>query len=87
MIVAYVSGPYVRTVVQNAAGPEEDVVLSVRLAPAAVEWDFPRLIVLADGTRGPLVGVRSDVPVLQLDWPVGKTNGAPPSCRRGASFF
>lgn len=67
MIVAYVSDPYFRTVVQNAAHPEEDVVLSARLAPAAVEWGFPRLILQADGTQAPLMGVRSGVPVMQLD--------------------
>jgi len=67
MIVAYVSDPYLLTVVRNAAHPEEDVVLDPGLAPAAIEWGFPRLVIQADGTDRPLVGVRSDVPIMRLD--------------------
>lgn len=67
MIVAYVSDPYLLTVVRNAAHPEEDVVLDPRLAPAAIEWGFPRLVIQVDGSDGPLVGVRSDVPIMRLD--------------------
>ena len=53
MIVAYVSDPYLRTVVARAAHPEEDVILDPQLIPSAVEWGFPRLVVYSDAAGGP----------------------------------
>lgn len=67
MIVAYVSDPYLRSVVQQAAHPEEDVVLDPELAADAIEWGFPRLVVYSDAAGGPLIGVGPDLPTFVLD--------------------
>ena len=67
MIVVYVSDPYLQSVVRHAAHPEEDVVLEPRLAAAAMEWGFPRLVVHTDAAGEPLVGVEPDIPTFVLD--------------------
>jgi len=87
MIVAYVSDPHLRNAVCSAAHPEEEVVLDRGLAVEAFEWAHPRLVVNAEG--GSLVGVPSNVPVVELDrrtlerWESGWRSSGLPARRLG----
>ena len=87
MIVAYVSDPYLRTVVWHAAHPEEDVVLGPGLAAAAVAWGFPRLLIHTGAKGERLIGVPPGLPVFALDrallarWEVDRLSEEPPPPR------
>jgi AraC-like DNA-binding protein len=65
MIVALVKDHYLRAAVRRAADRDEDVVFDSILGTLAAEVGYPRLIV-TDSGFGTLVGVRPDVPVLEL---------------------
>ena len=67
MIVALVSDPYLRTLVEHAVRPDQDVVFDAALASSALEWGFPRLVVQEQAFSQSISAVRSHVPVLLLD--------------------
>lgn len=65
MIVAFVKDRYLRSAVRRAADGDEDVVFDPVLGAMASDVGYPRLIVV-DAVEAPLVGVRPDVPVVEL---------------------
>ncbi len=67
MIVALVPDPYLRSVVEAAGHPEEDVVTDAAQAVEAIEFGFPRLVILSGTGRGALVGARPDLATLILE--------------------
>jgi AraC-like DNA-binding protein len=82
MIVVRCPDPLLRHALRVAAPVEEGVVTDPELLDEALQWQFARLLVLADGSSPPVRGTR--LPVLELDdatlrrWEIERRSEQPP---------